>query len=83
MNGINIQASVSVPVAMPLAPTAASIDFFVGMNFRRDRSWVDVTHVCPMAAHAPAAAVPLADPAIAGARAEQRFPVQIRSLRRR
>ncbi|GAA3696002.1 hypothetical protein [Gordonia hankookensis] len=82
MNGINLQASISVPVAMPLAPTATSTEF-VGMEFRRDRFWVDKTHVRPLAAHVPAAAVVLADPAIAGARAAQRFPVQIRSLRRR
>ncbi|AZG48587.1 hypothetical protein [Gordonia insulae] len=77
MNGITIQAGVSP--AVTTTPYAAEL---IEASFRRDRSWVQETHVRPMAGHLAVAAVALVGPASAAARAQQRFPVQIRSLRR-
>ncbi|GAB88588.1 hypothetical protein GORHZ_028_00520 [Gordonia rhizosphera NBRC 16068] len=68
MNGNNVQLGIGTASAVTWAA--------------HDRSWADPTRVRPMAFRPVTAAVTAADPAIAAARAPQRFPVQIRELRR-
>ncbi|MDL9947859.1 hypothetical protein QSJ19_20205 [Gordonia sp. ABSL11-1] len=73
MNGINIQAGVSLPVAKP-----CMADVIDALS-RRDRFWVDATPAHPVAIHPPAELVATAPAGAeaAAARATQRFPVQI------